>query len=118
MPNLIATRRQIGMSAADTASASSAESERRSIERRLILQALRGALESDEYRLKIILNGDPLDLPAAVTISELLADLQIDPRRVAVEHNLIVLKRGTFDTTMVAEGDQVEIVNFVGGGAV
>jgi thiazole synthase len=35
---------------------------------------------------------------------------------VAVEHNLIVLKRAAFDTTEVREGDQVEIVNFVGGG--
>ncbi len=66
--------------------------------------------------MKITLNGDPLDLPAPLTISELLARLQIDPRRVAVEHNLVVLKRSTFDATQVGEGDQVEIVNFVGGG--
>jgi thiamine biosynthesis protein ThiS len=46
----------------------------------------------------------------------LLNDLDIDPRRVAVEHNLIVLKRTAFDTTQLREGDQVEIVNFVGGG--
>jgi thiamine biosynthesis protein ThiS len=35
---------------------------------------------------------------------------------VAVEHNLIVLKRDAFDRTTVGEGDEVEIVNFVGGG--
>ena len=66
--------------------------------------------------MKISLNGDPFDLPAPVTVSELLVQLQIDPRRVAIEHNLVVLKRNTFDTTTIAEGDQVEIVNFVGGG--
>ena len=49
-------------------------------------------------------------------MSELLAQLDIDPRRVAVEHNLVVLKRDTFDRVMVQEGDAVEIVNFVGGG--
>jgi sulfur carrier protein len=64
----------------------------------------------------IRLNGDPHELPGPLTVSELLARLEIDPRRVAVEHNLVVLKRGTFDTTTVHEGDEVEIVNFVGGG--
>jgi thiamine biosynthesis protein ThiS len=36
---------------------------------------------------------------------------------VAVEHNLNVLKRASFGETVVQEGDQVEIVNFVGGGS-
>ncbi len=67
--------------------------------------------------MKITLNGDPFELPAPVTVSELLSQLQIDPRRVAIEHNLVVIKRSTFDTTRVDEGDQVEIVNFVGGGS-
>ena len=66
--------------------------------------------------MKITLNGDPFEVPASLSISELLSQLHIDPRRVAIELNLVVLKRGTFDTTTLAEGDQVEIVNFVGGG--
>ena len=64
----------------------------------------------------IILNGDPHEVSRPLTVSELLAGLEIDARRVAVEHNLVVLKRATFDDTVVREGDQVEIVNFVGGG--
>jgi thiamine biosynthesis protein ThiS len=52
-----------------------------------------------------------------MTISELLATLDIDPRRVAIEHNLVVLKRASFETTQVRDGDQIEIVNFVGGGS-
>jgi thiazole synthase len=63
-----------------------------------------------------MLNGDPFEVAGPRTISTLLSELQIDVRRVAVEHNLIVLKRAAFDTTEVLEGDQVEIVNFVGGG--
>lgn len=51
-----------------------------------------------------------------MTVTGLLAHLNIDGRRVAVEHNLVVLKRHLFDTTVVQEGDSVEIVNFVGGG--
>ena len=65
----------------------------------------------------ISLNGDPYELAAPLTISDLLAHLKIDARRVAVEHNLVVLKRATFDSVVVREGDQVEIVNFVGGGS-
>jgi thiamine biosynthesis protein ThiS len=66
--------------------------------------------------LKIVLNGDPFEVAGPRTVSRLLNELEIDARRVAVEHNLIVLKRAAFDTTEVREGDQVEIVNFVGGG--
>jgi thiamine biosynthesis protein ThiS len=62
------------------------------------------------------LNGDAHEVPNPLTVADLLAQLEIDPRRVAVEHNLIVLKRATFATTMVRDGDAVEIVNFVGGG--
>jgi thiamine biosynthesis protein ThiS len=64
----------------------------------------------------ISLNGDRFEVPAPITISELLAQLEIDSRRVAVEHNLVVLKRHLFDETPVREGDAIEIVNFVGGG--
>ena len=64
----------------------------------------------------ITLNGDRIELSGPLTITELLSHLEIDARRVAVEHNVIVLKRSAFDETVVREGDQVEIVNFVGGG--
>jgi thiamine biosynthesis protein ThiS len=66
--------------------------------------------------LKIVLNGDPFEIAGPRTVAALLAELEIDARRVAVEHNLVVLKRTAFETTDVREGDQVEIVNFVGGG--
>ena len=67
-------------------------------------------------KLRITLNGDTHELAGPLTVADLLARLEIDPRRVAIEHNLTVLKRDTFATTMVQEGDAVEIVNFVGGG--
>jgi thiamine biosynthesis protein ThiS len=66
--------------------------------------------------VKILLNGDPFEIPASPTVSELLAQLDIDARRVAIEHNTVVLKRHAFDTTRLQDGDEVEIVNFVGGG--
>lgn len=64
----------------------------------------------------ISLNGEPHELPGPLTVAELLDRLHIDSRRVAVELNLAVLKRSAFDTTTIHAGDQVEIVNFVGGG--
>jgi len=66
--------------------------------------------------LQITLNGDRLEVAGPLTVSELLNRLEIDARRVAVEHNLVVLKRAAFGDTLVRDGDQVEIVNFVGGG--
>jgi thiamine biosynthesis protein ThiS len=64
----------------------------------------------------ITLNGDRFELPAATTVSGLLRRLDIDPRRVAVERNLEIVKRAAFDTTELADGDEIEVVNFVGGG--
>jgi thiamine biosynthesis protein ThiS len=64
----------------------------------------------------IQLNGDPYELAAPATIAELLARLEIDPRRVAVERNFVVIKRDLYGSTTIAAGDQIEIVNFVGGG--
>jgi thiamine biosynthesis protein ThiS len=62
------------------------------------------------------LNGDPYELAEPSTIADLLATLDIDPRGVAVEHNLNIVKRDGFASTVVQSNDQVEIVNFVGGG--
>jgi len=64
----------------------------------------------------IRLNGEAFELAAPLSVSALLRQLEIDPRRVAVERNVEVVKRHAYDTTMVTEGDEVEIVNFVGGG--
>jgi len=64
----------------------------------------------------ILLNGDRFELERPITVAELLDQLAIDARRVAVEHNLAVVKRQAFDDTIVHDGDEVEIVNFVGGG--
>jgi sulfur carrier protein len=51
-----------------------------------------------------------------MSVTALLARLEIDPRRVAVEHNLAIVKRQTYPDVVIDEGDTVEIVNFVGGG--
>ena len=67
--------------------------------------------------MQITLNGDRHEVAGPLTVSELLARLSIDARRVAVERNFVVLKRDAFALTVIEEGDEIEIVNFVGGGA-
>ena len=64
----------------------------------------------------ITLNGDAHTVAGPLTVAGLLAHLEIDPRGVAVERNFVVIKRDAYATTAIEEGDQIEIVNFVGGG--
>ena len=58
--------------------------------------------------MTIRLNGDPYELPAPLSIADLLARLQIDPRRVAVELNFEVIKRAHYESATIRDGDQVE----------
>jgi sulfur carrier protein len=66
--------------------------------------------------VQITLNGEPFELEQPLSLVALLERLDIDARRVAIEHNLTIIRRQRFPEVMVEEGDQVEIVNFVGGG--
>ncbi|HEX7085064.1 MAG TPA: sulfur carrier protein ThiS [Vicinamibacterales bacterium] len=66
--------------------------------------------------MRITLNGEPHELEAPMTVEALLASLGIDSRRVAVERNLTVVRRARYASEMIGEGDEIEIVNFVGGG--
>ena len=68
--------------------------------------------------MPITLNGEPFELDQPLTVQELLETAcEIDPRRVAVEHNLVDPQAARLRRRRsVGDGDQVEIVNFVGGG--
>jgi thiamine biosynthesis protein ThiS len=66
--------------------------------------------------VQITLNGEPFEIERPLSLVDLLRSLDIDPRRVAIEHNLSILKRPTFADVVVKEGDRIEVVNFVGGG--
>lgn len=64
----------------------------------------------------IVLNGQSRPIPQGQTVLELLAELQIDAQRVAVERNRVIVRRADWPDTTLAAGDQVEVVQFVGGG--
>ena len=66
--------------------------------------------------MTITLNGDKHELNAPMSVSALLQQLEIDARRVAVELNLAVVKKAAYESSVIKDGDEVEIVNFVGGG--
>ncbi len=63
----------------------------------------------------IFVNGEEKSIEP-MTVLGYLETLAIDPRRVAVEVNLDILPKGDYATTMLNDGDKVEIVHFVGGG--
>jgi sulfur carrier protein len=68
-----------------------------------------------EIIMKIKINGKELRTDRRV-LSELLEELNIQPGRVAVEVNLKIIRKSDYDTHPIMEGDNIEIVNFVGGG--
>ncbi len=61
-------------------------------------------------------NGEKKEIGAGLTVAQLLGELGVRPGRVVVELNREVLSRETHDSTTLKEGDQIEIVHFVGGG--
>jgi thiamine biosynthesis protein ThiS len=67
--------------------------------------------------IEIVLNGDRRQIPANLTIDRLLAWLEMDPSRVAVEFNGAIVRPPAWPATEVAEGSQIEVVWFVGGGS-
>jgi thiamine biosynthesis protein ThiS len=66
--------------------------------------------------MRILLNGEPYELDASISITALLERLDINPLLVAVEYNRLVVKRAKYPETVIEEGSEVEIVAFVGGG--
>ena len=64
----------------------------------------------------VTINGEQRQVAAGVSLAALLSGLGIDPQRVALERNLAIVPRSTFGEVTVADGDQFEIVHFVGGG--
>ena len=66
--------------------------------------------------MKIRLNGKDYEVEKELSVGELLKRLDIHPQSVAVELNMKIIKKHQYNNTIVRDGDQVEIVSFVGGG--
>ncbi len=64
----------------------------------------------------VMINGEHRRVPAGTSLAQLIAEVGLDPQRVAVERNLEIVPRSTFGQVLVEDGDAYEIVHFVGGG--
>jgi thiamine biosynthesis protein ThiS len=67
--------------------------------------------------IHIHVNGEARTWRSGATVAELLQDLDIRTERVAVELNLEILDRATFDQRSLKDGDRIEILGFIGGGS-
>ncbi|MFQ5666076.1 MAG: sulfur carrier protein ThiS [Candidatus Binatia bacterium] len=66
--------------------------------------------------MRVTVNGEPQSLADGLTIADLISQLGLTQQRIAVEVNREIIVREAYATHTLREGDQVEIVNFVGGG--
>ncbi len=69
-----------------------------------------------ENAIVIEVNGEKREAPSGTTVRTLLDQLGLNAGRVAIEYNLQILCKSDWDSTIVAPGDRLEIVQFVGGG--
>lgn len=67
--------------------------------------------------IRIRVNGDDRIVPAGLSVRALLERLDLTPELVVVERNLEILERARYDYVTVQDGDTLEVVHFVGGGA-
>jgi len=66
--------------------------------------------------IAIVVNGEARSVAPGTTVAGLIGELGFGDRRVAVERNLEVVPRARHATTVLSEGDRLEVVTFVGGG--
>lgn len=62
------------------------------------------------------MNDESRALPDGATVADLVTTLGLGPRRIAVEVNRAVVPRAAYPSTMLRDGDTVEVIHFVGGG--
>ena len=66
--------------------------------------------------MELIVNGETRSLPEPLSVAELVNELGVTGRRIALELNGEIVPRGEFEGTMLAPGDKLEIVQAIGGG--
>lgn len=70
----------------------------------------------NDETVSIRVNGEHRRVPEGISIADLALELGLEPAKVAVERNLEVVPRSTLGSVTVEDGDEYEIVTFVGGG--
>jgi len=71
---------------------------------------------ASEKAMTLTINGEKRAFAGLVDLASLVAALGLDARKVAVERNLEIVPRSAYGRTLIADGDRIEIVSFIGGG--
>lgn len=66
--------------------------------------------------IKITLNGEEKKLSRKMTVADLVAELELDVKKIAIEKDLEIVNPNNFSEVMIDEGVRIEIVHFIGGG--
>ena len=66
--------------------------------------------------MRIIVNGEPMDVQEDCTAAQLVRTLDLADQRIAMEVNLEIVPRGIYDAHVLRDGDKVEVVRAIGGG--
>ena len=66
--------------------------------------------------LRVFVNGESTELSGTPSLAELIEELDLPAARIAIELNRVVVRRRDWGVTDLHDGDQIEIVHFVGGG--
>jgi len=66
--------------------------------------------------MNIIVNGKELNFTSEITIKELLKNLQIEDKVMAVAVNMEIIKKDNWENHKIKEADKIELLHFVGGG--
>jgi len=67
--------------------------------------------------MNLVINGDAYtDLPDPLSVSDLIRHLGLPEKKIAIERNLEIVSKSTFQQTFLQDGDTLEIIHFIGGG--
>ncbi len=84
----------------------------RAQDRRPIIDIMSQTIE----QIALTVNGESMQVPDGTSVAGLVALMELDTRKLAVERNLEIVPRSQYAATLLAAGDALEIVHFVGGG--
>ncbi len=76
----------------------------------------KGVSTENQVTLGVTLNGERRSFPAQTTLLDVVRALKLEPERVAIEYNRVIIKRELWPSTALDNDAEIEIVQFVGGG--
>ena len=66
--------------------------------------------------MRVTVNGEARDFVSGISVASMIEVLDLDPRRLGIERNRQIVPKSSYQQTVLADNDRIEIVHFVGGG--